>query len=98
MTWQAAYSISLVTDTLVLVVDQNGPRSVTNDAQGVIDRIAADIGGLGMRRVFYRDSAGRFDELRVEAGEFKGFAPCTDHQQEAFTSWSQGSALSEGWG
>lgn len=87
MTWKAIFTLAVVTDTLVLAIDQNGPRSVTNDAQGVIDRINADIGGLGKRRIFYRDTEGRFDELRVEGGVFKGFSPCTEHQQEAFASW-----------
>ena len=48
---------------------------VINDAQRVISRIAADLGGLGKRRIFYRDSGGWFTRLGVEAGEFKGLSP-----------------------
>ena len=84
MNLQAIFKIATVTDTLVLILDQDGPRSVTNDAQGVIDRLAAELGGLGLRRIFYRDTMGRFDELKVEDGRFVGFAPCSPHQQEAF--------------
>lgn len=88
MTWKATFKIAFVTDTLVLLIDQDGERSVTNDAQGVIDRLKADIGELGQRRIYYRDTAGRFDELRVVDGCFQGFAPCSSHQQEVFSEWS----------
>jgi hypothetical protein len=89
MNLQAIFKIATVTDTLVLILDQDGPRSVTNDAQGVIDRLAAELGGLGLRRIFYRDTMGRFDELKVEQGRFVGFAPCSPHQQEAFLCWCE---------
>lgn len=96
MTWKAIYKIAVVTDTFVLIIDQDGPRSVTNDAQRAINRFAADLGGLGKRRIFYRDSGGWFTGLHVEAGEFKGFSLCTDHQEEVFAYWCQDAAQSRG--
>lgn len=87
MKLQAIYKVALVSDTLVVIIDQDGPRSITNDAQGVIDRLTAELGDLGRRRVYYRDTMGRFDEIRVEGGRFTGFAPCSEHQQEAFAEW-----------
>ncbi|PKG52502.1 hypothetical protein CXF87_09095 [Halomonas sp. MES3-P3E] len=69
---------------------------VINDAQRVISRIAADLGGLGKRRIFYRDSGGWFTRLGVEAGEFKGLSPCTGHQEEVFAYWCQDAAQPQG--
>lgn len=95
MTWKAIYKIAAVTDTLILIIDEDGPRSVTNDAQRVLNSIAADLGGLDKRLIFCRDSGGRFIGLHVEAGEFKGFSPYTYNQEEAFTYWCQHAAQSE---
>lgn len=89
MNLQGIFKIATFTDTLVLILDQDGSRSVTNDAQGVIDRLAVELGGLGLRRVFYRDTMGRFDELKVDQGRFIGFALCSPHQQEAFLHWCE---------
>lgn len=45
MTWKATYKIAVVTDTRGLIIDQDGPRPVTPDDQGVINRIAASLIG-----------------------------------------------------
>lgn len=61
-------------------IDQGA--SVTNDADAVIAWLAANLeGGIGKRKVYYRDTDGRFDELKVNAGAFAGFAPCSEGQQ-----------------
>ena len=93
---EAIYKIVVATDTLVLIIGQDGPRSVTNDAQRAINRIAADLGGLRQRRIFCRDSGCWFTVLHVEAGEFKGFSPCIDHLEEVFAYWCQEAAQSQG--
>ncbi|WP_213843433.1 hypothetical protein, partial [Enterobacter hormaechei] len=60
--------------------------SVTSDADAVISWLAANLeGGIGKRKVYYRDTDGRFDELKVNAGAFVGFAPCSEGQQTAFS-------------
>ena len=51
------------------------------------DRVVNDLNtklnsGIGNRKIFYRDSIGRFDELAVKNGSFDGFRPCSKHQQE----------------
>ena len=84
---EAIYKIVVATDTLVLIIGQDGPRSVTNDAH---------LGGLGKRRIFCRDSGCWFTVLHVEAGEFKGFSPCIDHLEEVFAYWCQEAAQSQG--
>lgn len=47
-------------------------RSVTNDAEWVVEQIVPELGG---RRLFYYDSMGDLDELLVRDGRFVGFAP-----------------------
>ncbi|WP_075881887.1 hypothetical protein [Vreelandella massiliensis] len=80
---KADFSVVCVTDMLVLIVDNDrGGPSVTNDAANVIERVDAVVGGLARRRVYYRDSDWRFDELVHENGQFKGFQRCTDDQQD----------------
>jgi len=48
--------------------------SATNDAENVVRKLVLGL-PLGTRRLFYFDSAGRLDEIRVEQGAFAGFAP-----------------------
>lgn len=62
---------------LVWITDLCHPHapSVTNDAERVIEDLAAAGVDLEGNRVVYRDSTGRWDELLVKAGCFAGFAP-----------------------
>jgi hypothetical protein len=66
----------------VLVVDLDCGRSVTNDAEGVIADLAAAGVDFRGRRVLYRDTTGRWDQLVVAGGAFSGFAPGTRADQE----------------
>lgn len=61
----------------VHVIDLNqGGMSVTNDAETVIDEIAAQVPDLHQYIVTYKDSAGQIDRLLVdENNKFAGFAP-----------------------
>jgi len=82
----ARYTIHAVNDLFIVItddLDQDSP-SVTNSAARVIEDLNSRLGGLGHRRVFYRDSVMRFDELRHDNGVFIGFAPGSPSQQEAF--------------
>jgi len=84
---QATYDFLAITDTLVLIADQDlvGRRSVTNDADVVVKDVDRRLGGLGRRRLFYRDSIGRYDELKHDGrGNFKGFAAGSPEQQKFF--------------
>lgn len=85
---EANFDVLLTTGMFIIIADRDdGGRSVTNDAANVVDRVSALVGGVGKRRLYYRDSAGRYDELKVRNESFAGFAPCSDHQQEAFSEW-----------
>lgn len=82
----AQYSLRNITDNFVLIVDLDKGRTVTNDAPNVIIRLHREIhGGLGSRKVYYRDTCGRFDEIRHNTGAFESIAPCSDAQQIFFS-------------
>jgi len=83
----ADYTIVTVNDLHVVLIDNdaNGRPSVTNSAEAVIRDLDARLGGLGTRRVFYRDTVQHYDELKHDNGQFKGYGPCTAAQQ-AFLS------------
>lgn len=69
------YEIHQVTSDYIYLVDcDNGRRTVTNDARALIEHLAQKM-DLGNRRVFYRATDGRIDELWHESGSFKGYAP-----------------------
>lgn len=58
---------------IVFISDLNrGALSVTNDAERVCRVLHSDWPGY---RIMYRDSEGRWDELRHERGVFKSFGP-----------------------
>ncbi|MEM6844645.1 MAG: hypothetical protein AAF632_20680 [Bacteroidota bacterium] len=80
--FQAEYIIIATTDHFVLIEDQDKGASVTNDAKRVVAELHNTIeGGITYRRVYYRDTEGRFDELKHQNGQFTGYAPCTESQQ-----------------
>ncbi|MPQ71495.1 hypothetical protein [Pseudomonas sp. MWU12-2323] len=80
----AKYTIQAINDLHVIIIDDLDETlpTVTNSAASVIDDLNSRIGGLGTRRVFYRDSIKRYDELQHEDGRFTGFAACGPGQQE----------------
>jgi hypothetical protein len=67
---RALYYAESINLNLILIRDLNGPKSVTNDAEGVIK----DISPPKDCRVFYVDSDGMVDELKHDgAGNFVAF-------------------------
>lgn len=56
----AKYSIKVANDMMVIVIDddEEGSPSLTNSADAVIQDLNSKVGGLGSRRVYYRDSVG----------------------------------------
>jgi hypothetical protein len=77
MTPRSKYDYKVIAGVLCVVdADEEGARSVTNDAEHVV----AELHALGLlppgRRLIYRDSTGQWDEMQVrEGGLFVGFAP-----------------------
>ena len=80
----ANYSIQSVTDLHVIIIDevQADLPSLTNSADAVVTDLNVKIGGLGKRKLYYRDSIKRYDEIKHINGKFDGFAPCKPAQQE----------------
>lgn len=64
-------------DGVVVIYDQDGGCSVTNDAENVIAEIAQQLPALHLRKaVIYRDTDGIFDGLAVDSNNsFAGFYP-----------------------
>src|ERR1700722_18967512 len=67
----AVYQVTGVLRDRVFIVDLNGPRSVTNDAEAVVTCMNRRYKGM---RVIYRDTTGRWDELKHSNGVFTDFA------------------------
>jgi hypothetical protein len=57
---------------VIAVIDHDEGRSVTNDAEAVIEQLAQKF-DLSKYRVIYRDTRGVWDELRVRDARFDGF-------------------------
>lgn len=80
---RASFAIADTSDTDIVIVDLDGPTSVTNDADTVVAFLHQILPcGLDEKQLFYRDTQGRFDELKVKKGAFDGFAPCSPAQNE----------------
>lgn len=68
---RAHYSVHQVTQDAVWIIDlDDGAMSVTNDADAVVAEVVATYGD---KRIIYRDSEGRWDELAHDAGVFRDF-------------------------
>lgn len=73
---RSSYSEWAVTQGIAFITDncRPGSKSVTNDAERVVQEC---LGIYGERRIVYRDSDGRWDELLHTGIQFRGFAPFT---------------------
>lgn len=70
----ADYEVVLVTNETIFIKDlDRGGRSVTNDAEAVVERLLETYGKT--RDIVYRDSQGQWDCLLHDGNEFVGFAP-----------------------
>ena len=68
---------------VIAIVDHDGPRSVTNDADNVIADLAADF-HLSKYRVIYRDTRGIWDQMLVDCtGHFAGFSSINERDLPA---------------
>jgi hypothetical protein len=72
MNVRASYTTVRTSGEIVFIVDNDGPMSVTNDAEAVVAFVNAEHPG---KRIVYRDTTGQWDELLHTNGRFDGFAP-----------------------
>ena len=81
MSLHAEFTVIEVTDEYIYIKDNCGPtKSVTNDAEWVIEKLHNDYEISG-RRVFYKDTAGEVDELVHNNGVFRIFSPCKNRSE-----------------
>ena len=84
---KCTFSIPVINDEFVVLVDHDKGASVTNDADNVIRWLGENLdNGLGERKVYYRDTTGSYDELEHEKGVFVSFSPCPTHVKEALAT------------
>jgi len=78
------FDVVFIDDISIILVDLDTGKSVTNDAYKIVKLLDSTIlpGGIKTRRVYYRDTMGRFDQMKTFNGIFTGFDPCTPAQQE----------------
>lgn len=67
------YQMVLAPDGTILLTDMDGDVSVTNSAECVVETML-QIYPEGLR-ILYRDTDGRWDELKHDGTKFTGFAP-----------------------
>lgn len=69
----ADFRVAQVTEERVFIVDTNlGSKSVTNDAEAVVEKLLAE---YGPKRIIYCDSSGHWDEIVHNGKEWVGFGP-----------------------
>ena len=71
---KVSYTVHTVSAHTVFIMDDEKPgtMSVTNAAEEVVKQVYAD---YGERRIVYRDTMGRWDELEHIEGHFLKFRP-----------------------
>ncbi len=91
--FQCTFSVQFVNADSVIIHDENVGMSVTNDAEAVVRNLyAAHV--LEDRELIYRDSAGRYDQLKHDGrGNFTGFRPLDELAQRRVRQVLDGSLM-----
>jgi hypothetical protein len=72
--YRSAYSRA-VHGNVITIIDHDGARSVTNDAENVINDLARDGFDLSQYHVIYKDTRGIWDQILVDrTGRFVGYS------------------------
>lgn len=78
----STFTVAYQCDTLIVIIDEDVGRSVTNDIYAVVLWLDRNLeGGIGPRSLYYLDTEGWFDEVVVVDGLFDGFKRCSQSQQ-----------------
>ena len=81
------FEVVVCNQTMVLILDHGCGTSVTNAAAEVVLKLDKQLeNGIKGRRLIYRDTDGRFDEILHVQGRFTGFRALSDEQQPFFES------------
>jgi hypothetical protein len=73
---KATFSVAHVAHDRVFIIDHDIGRSVTNDAEAVVEAV---LRVFPSKRIIYRDTDGRWDELVHAKGGFVGFSPYSEY-------------------
>lgn len=76
----AKYRFVKVDHDRAFIEDVGEGKSVTNDAESVVKSVVEHFPG---KRVIYKDTTGRWDELKHKGGTFTGFTPYTEYLPNA---------------
>jgi len=69
---KADYEVQVIEDVVVVIDQDKGGMSVTNDIENVLQDLSYSM-DLGNRPVVYQDSTGTFDGVNHDTGKFTGF-------------------------
>lgn len=84
VTVHSKFTVPVIDDDFVILIDCDDGRSVTNDAENVIRWLDEHLEtGLSQRKVYYRDTIGKYAELVHENATFDSFSPCPSHVELA---------------
>lgn len=87
---KSKFSIPVKHEDFVILIDHDEGASVTNDAENVIRWLDANLdGGLGQRKVYYRDTSGEYDELVHENVNFKRYNSPPLHMKQALAEMAR---------
>jgi hypothetical protein len=68
---------------VIAIIDHDGAKSVTNDAENVISDLARDL-DLTQYQVIYRDTRGIWDQILVDrTGRFAGYSSINERDLSA---------------
>lgn len=74
------FSVLKVAKTFIVIAYREGSdfKSVTENPSAVVRGIDAFVANIFGRKIYYRDSAGEFCEIKNVVGYFSGFESCSD--------------------
>jgi hypothetical protein len=78
---RSTFTVAWTTPEVIAIIDMDRGMSVTNDACNVVDFLLAKYGN---RRIFYRDTTNRWDELVHNGHGFTCFRPISDFDKKKF--------------
>jgi hypothetical protein len=81
MRTHAEFDITKVLPEAVFLVDNDQGMSVTNDAEAVVEEVLSQ---YPVRRIFYRDTQGEWDELRHDGTQFMSFGSLTNNERAKY--------------
>lgn len=87
MSLRCGFDTYEISDTMIVLIDRNetGLASVTNQADEVVTWLQLHLnGGIGLRRVYYRDSDGRLISWWSRVAGSPAFAPAPPASSSIF--------------